>query len=57
MWNGMFLIGKATAVWDDQPGGKVVGEYTDPFTGTKYVLVEFEKSPGKLYVYYAKEES
>jgi hypothetical protein len=35
--------------WDDQVGGKVVDSWTEG--STKYVLVEFEKSPGRYYLY------
>lgn len=52
MWNPM-LATRAYDTWNNEPGGTVVGRMTDPLTGTKYVLVEFENSPGKIYVYYA----
>lgn len=39
--------------WDNAPGGRVIMEYTDPSTRRKYVVVEFKKSPGKQYTYYA----
>lgn len=39
-------------VWDNEPGGKVVRRYTED--GVKYVEVEFEGSPGKIYTYLAK---
>ena len=45
---------RAFAVWDDQPGGKVLERWTDEL-GLTYVLVEFENSPGKHYVYFADE--
>lgn len=56
MWGGMFkpLQARAWEVWDNQPGGRIVERYTDPLTEVEYVLVEFEKSPGKYYVYYAE---
>lgn len=44
---------KAYAVWDNAPGGTVVERWTDN-DGQGYVLVEFEKSPGALYVYFAE---
>lgn len=52
MWNGS-ITGSAYATWDNAPGGKIVERYTDPNTGLKYVLVEFEKTPGTFYVYFA----
>jgi hypothetical protein len=36
-------------VWNDEPGGTVVERFADK--GTKYVLVEFENSPGIFYTY------
>jgi hypothetical protein len=38
--------------WDNAPGGRVVQTYTDHI-GVKYVDVEFKKSPGVIYTYYA----
>jgi hypothetical protein len=43
---------RASEKWNDQPGGTVVERYTDPQTEVEYVLVEFDKSPGRYYVYY-----
>lgn len=45
---------RAYAVWDDAPGGTIVGRYTDPLTEVEYLFVEFEGSPGVQYVYYAE---
>jgi hypothetical protein len=50
-WQGK-LFGQEYAVWDNQPGGTVVDRYTDD--GVRYVVVEFENSPGRRYVYRAK---
>jgi hypothetical protein len=36
-------------VWDNQPGGHVVKRYQE--NNVKYVLVEFNNSPGELYLY------
>lgn len=44
---------RAYAVWDDQPGGRVVERWKDEF-GIEYVMVEFDNSPGKQYVYYVE---
>lgn len=49
MWNGFFS--GILEEWDNQPGGKVVKRFQED--GIKYVYVEFEKSPGKWYLYYA----
>lgn len=37
--------------WNDVPGGKVVKRYTH--IGVKYVDVEFKRTPGVIYTYYA----
>ena len=50
-WGNVFVQPKYVQ-WDNQPGGTVVERYTAE-DGTKYVLVEFEKSPGQYYVYLA----
>jgi hypothetical protein len=53
MWNGLFFdTGQSYRYWDDQPGGTIRERYTDD-EGQEYVLVEFDNSPGLLYVYYA----
>lgn len=56
MWGGMLkpIQAQAYAVWDNSPGGTVVEKYIDPLTEVEYVLVEFDNSPGKYYVYYAE---
>ena len=53
-WGGMFkpFQSRAYAKWDNKPGGNVVERYTDPLTQVEYVLVEFDNSPGRYYVYY-----
>jgi hypothetical protein len=55
MWSGFFSGGVQLEVWDNRPGGKVVKEFTDPFTAEKYVFVEFEKTPGVQYKFIAPE--
>ena len=51
-WGGT-MTARAYETWDNQPGGTVIERYTDPNTGMEYVLVEFEKTPGRYFVYYA----
>jgi hypothetical protein len=43
------IVGDATEVWADEPGGTVVRTYTED--GITYVDVEFSHSPGKIYTY------
>ena len=38
-------------VWDNRPGGKVIRRYSED--GYKYVVVEFENSPGDEYLFLA----
>lgn len=48
MWKNTFAF---LETWNGQPGGTVVERYEQD--GVEYVLVEFEKSPGKYYLYLA----
>lgn len=43
----------AYAVWDNSPGGSVIKRFKDQWD-IEYVIVEFDKTPGKYYVYYAE---
>jgi hypothetical protein len=44
-------VDRATKKWDNEPGGTVVEEFEQD--GTKYVLVEFKRTPGRYFVYKA----
>ena len=44
------ILGGVTEVWDNQPGGTIIRQYTED--GIKYVVVEFENSPGVEYIYF-----
>ncbi len=52
-WQGQFF-GVPYAVWDNQPGGTIVDRQT--YEGVEYLVVEFKNSPGKRYIYRAKED-
>lgn len=41
----------AYATWEGEPGGTVIERFTED--GVDYVVVEFEKSPGVRYTYFA----
>ena len=44
------ILGGVTKVWDDQPGGTIIREYT--LDDIKYVVVVFKGVPDKEYTYF-----
>jgi len=50
-WNNAFAGNPFLEVWDNRPGGTVVDRYSKD--GVEFVSVEFEKSPGTIYTFYA----
>lgn len=52
-WSNIFADSTDYGVWDDRPGGSIVDRYER--NNVKYVVVVFEKSPDKRYIFIDSE--